>query len=208
MMKFGSKKHFGRRNARQALRGFTLIEAMVVIAIVGVLLALAAPSMREMIQMRRLRAVKDQLVTDLQYSRSEAVSRRAHARIDFNSTATLTCYTLYISSAGDKRCDCAGAATGATCDPDTKEIRTVRIPKSLSSQIVITEPFQDWAVGFEPAMGSLVRLPVDTDPLPTNSFKIDVKIDPARTFRVILSRTGRPTVCRPAGSTVDAGDCP
>lgn len=207
MMQRAALTRLVHRLSRRRLRGFTLIEGMVVIAIVAVLLALAAPSMQEMIQMRRLRGITDQLVTDLQYARSEAVTRRVHARLDFNSTPAMSCYTIYTAPARNLRCNCAGGATGATCDAGAREIRTVRIPKSLSSEIIIPD-LQDWAVGFEPAMGSLVSIPVDFDPAPLGEFKIDTAIDAARTFRVLLVQSGRPTVCKPNGSRVAVGACP
>ena len=187
--------------------GFTLIEGMFVLVIMGVLLALAAPSMQEMIQLRRLRGITDQLVTDLQFARSEAIARRAYARIDFNSTPTMSCYSIYTAPTRNVRCNCAGGATGATCDAGAREIRTARIPKSLASEIIIPDS-QEWQVGFEPSMGSLVTIPVDFEPAPLGEFKIDAAIDAARTFRVVLLQSGRPSVCKPEGSHLDVGACP
>lgn len=53
--------------------GLTLIELMITIAVVGVLLALAAPSFYEFMLVQRLKGVNAELVTDLQLARSEAV---------------------------------------------------------------------------------------------------------------------------------------
>ena len=49
--------------AVRAQRAFTLIEMLVVIVIAGVVLALVAPSFREMILMKRLSGINSQLVT-------------------------------------------------------------------------------------------------------------------------------------------------
>ena len=195
-----------RGSGRRA--GFTLIETMIVIALLGILLALAAPSMREMIEVRRLRAINSQLVTDLQYARGEAISRRALARLDFKNTASQSCYTIYTSPGRAIRCDCTLGA-GMACAPGSGaiEIRSVVIPKSLGSEVVIPLP-QRRSVGFEPAMGSLVAIPIDFDPLPIPQYQIETQIDAARKFRIVLNQSGRPAVCAPAGSRMDAEACP
>ncbi len=59
-----------------ASRGLTLIETMVVIAVLGILLALAAPSFRDFIATQRLKGAANELVSDMVYARSEALARQ------------------------------------------------------------------------------------------------------------------------------------
>lgn len=70
-------------------RGFTLIEAMVVVAIVTILGAIAAPSFRDLLRGNRLSAVSSALQVSLSLARSEAVKRGTDARVTVaaNSTA-------------------------------------------------------------------------------------------------------------------------
>lgn len=56
-------------------KGFTLIELMVTIAVLGILLALAAPSFQSTIRNNRIAAISNDLISALNLARSEAVKR-------------------------------------------------------------------------------------------------------------------------------------
>ena len=55
--------------------GFTLVEAMIVIVLVGLLIVMVGPPMYGYLQANRLQTGADRLVTDLQYTRSQAITR-------------------------------------------------------------------------------------------------------------------------------------
>lgn len=55
-------------------RGFTLIEVMVIVTIIGILAAVAAPSLSESMARRRVEGVANELQADLQYAKTQAVS--------------------------------------------------------------------------------------------------------------------------------------
>ncbi len=63
---------------RHNLRGFTLVELVVGIAILGILFALAAPNFRTWIQNRQLSTAAESISTGLQLARAEAVRRNTN----------------------------------------------------------------------------------------------------------------------------------
>lgn len=62
--------------------GFTLVEIMIVILIVGMLAALVGPPMFGYLQSQRLQTNTDRLVTDLQFARSQSIATGNVLRID------------------------------------------------------------------------------------------------------------------------------
>jgi len=73
-------------------RGFTVVELLVVIAIVAVLAALAAPNFSGMIKANRIQSQARELFSQLQYARSEAVSRSQWVTIcPASSMSATTC---------------------------------------------------------------------------------------------------------------------
>ena len=89
-------------------RGFTLIELMVVVALVSVILVLAIPSFTGMLARKRLEGVALELGTDLQYARSEAVQQNAQVQVIFGSN----CYAIYVVGS-TAATDCVTLGTGA-----------------------------------------------------------------------------------------------
>jgi type IV fimbrial biogenesis protein FimT len=87
--------------ARRA-SGYTLLEVMVVVSILGILTALAAPSFTPIIERWRVRQAAEDLQSTLYYARSEAIKRGGNIAIQKTPNNTNGCTTALT----DKDWDC------------------------------------------------------------------------------------------------------
>ena len=191
--------------------GFTVIELLIVVVLIAVVLSLAAPSFKDFILLQRLKGIHAQLVTDLQFARSEAVSRRVEVRLKFRAVAPappatpLSCYILYTKPAGAADCDCA-AAEGARCTAPALEVRTVQVPAS-QSVFVRTVANQPDNFAFDPRTGGIAIPASDFAIVNPTEFSIDTYIDDARRLRATVGMSGRVKACTPAGSSIPGAAC-
>lgn len=79
-----------RRNCPQ--KGFTIIELMMALVVLGVLLTIAVPSFLQLLRSTRLTRQINDLVADISLARSEAGARRTNVSICI-ATAANTCAT-------------------------------------------------------------------------------------------------------------------
>lgn len=198
-------------------RGVTLIELMVVVAVLAVLIVVAAPSVRKLLDVQRLRGISAQLTTDIQFVRAEAASRQEVAGISFKYVAgDQSCYTVHTcGSEGLPGCTCdCTAAAGSRCaapsatQPDPpREIRTVTVAASLGVEVGPTgwagTPVDQAKVLFDPATGSMsldfpfgITLPPAP---PANQFVGTTRlVSPAAAtgaIRTEITAAGRPRTC-------------
>jgi type IV fimbrial biogenesis protein FimT len=182
-----------------------------VVALVAVIVALAGPSMKDMLELRRLRGVQAQVVTDMQFARSEAIARRSLVRVVFwgNDPAfPFTCYSIFTAETSALRCDCTKPPGFACTDSKTTEIRTVQVPRSTGVTVVPDELKEKFAFAFEPTNGTLLTIPTDNKYEALPAFIIDTSLDASKAYRTVLNEAGRPTVCAPAGSNMPEVRCP
>jgi len=175
---------------RSALSGFTIIELMIVVAVTAVILTLAMPSMHQFIVRQRVKAINAALVTDLQFARSEAISRPSTVRITFRNDAAITCYTIHtVGTVGI--CDCRNEI-GSACTGFV-ELKTVQVPRSTT--VTVTAP--ENTVSFSAAQGVSNR----------DDFRVAVESPVGGKLRTSTNVLGRPQVCTPDGSINGVAPC-
>jgi len=83
-----SKAHRSRRpRSARVSQGFTLIELMVVLAVMGIFAAIAVPSFSKLIHKNSVSAAANELFGLLQYARGEAVTRSTNVTIKAPSSS-------------------------------------------------------------------------------------------------------------------------
>lgn len=89
---------------KQKNAGFTVLEVMIVVAITGILAAVAVPSFQGMIERDRLKQVVEALKSDLQFARTEAIKRNQDIHFSRSpGNAGAWCYGLNVGA----NCTCA-----------------------------------------------------------------------------------------------------
>jgi len=79
--------------------GYTLIEAMLVLAVLGVLMVMAIPNFMNMMEKRRVMAAAEAIYSDLRWARSESIKRNLRVRIRFNEGGNWS-YTINADPTG------------------------------------------------------------------------------------------------------------
>lgn len=86
-----SARHFSlspqAQSRKHLIRGFTMIELMVVVAVMAILIALAAPSFTPLIERWRVRGAAEALTSTVYYARSEAIKRGGSVIVEKNPNA-------------------------------------------------------------------------------------------------------------------------
>ena len=164
-------------------RGFTLIELMVVIAVVAVLLTLAAPSYQKLIERNRLKEATQGFKSDVQVARMEAIKRSRN--------------TIFHRTSGDDGAWCYGVST-VVCDceqVDDTAADFCDIKRIAGASFPVVSLETDGDSTFDSRRGTSTDL---SSLFTTRHYAVEVTVSDA----------GRVVICDPDPMPVDANGIP
>lgn len=171
-------------------RGVSLVETMVAAALCAIAMATAAPSFSSLLERRRLEGLAAEVAADLQFVRSEAVSRNHGVRMSFEqATDGSTCYVIHLGSTGS--CTCLSGVS-AHCSAGALELKTQYFPAAN-------------ALGVRANVGSVLYDPVFGTVSPTMTVRVGRPDRPG--VHHVVNILGRVRTCVPAGGPTGYPPC-
>jgi type IV fimbrial biogenesis protein FimT len=179
---------YSQRN-RQQQAGLTLVEMSVTVALVGILLGTALPSLNRMKQQQQLRALAQSVMVDLQQARSEAVQSGVAVQLRFSQHPGGSCYILHTGASGQCRCNDAGQPV---CANPEQMLKQEWIP--AGRRIAVRANVQN--MSFQARQGAV-----------TSTGSIDIASSAGTTIRHVVSIAGRVRSCTPTGGIAGLPRC-
>ena len=159
---------------RQKNTGMTLIEVMVVVAIIGIIVAIAAPSFSTMLEKQRIKGAAEAVLADLRWARAEAIKRNETVRVTF-TTGSPWSYTIdTCPGAGYLQCVLPKTVNGS--DFPSTTLATA----SFAGRVAYTT--------FDPVRGT--NLNNGTATITSNNFSAGVKVSILGRIRICGSMGG------------------
>ncbi|MCI0530889.1 MAG: GspH/FimT family pseudopilin [candidate division Zixibacteria bacterium] len=82
------------KNIRHSSSGITLVEITILVVVLGIISAMAVPGFQRVMEKLKLSSAARDIVSDLRWARSEAISSRTQIGVYFNEIAKT--YTLFV----------------------------------------------------------------------------------------------------------------
>lgn len=189
-------------------RGFTLIELAIVLAVIGVVLALGAPGFSAWIQNTQIRTATDSMLTGIKLARAEALKRNDVVRFQMMTSTDATCG---LSASGTNWVVSVNVATNLcnVADPSAPPL-IVRVKPSNEGTSNVVYAASQSSINFD-ALGRVTPVPVgDVTVDITNPTGGDCVASSGlmRCQRIVVTAGGQAHMCDPTVSaTGDPRKC-
>jgi len=173
--------------------GLTLVEILMGVAVLGVLLAVAAPSLSDLMDKRRVIAVAGEIAGILAYAKAESNSTNSLLYVRFDPNTDMSCAAVTTQGSGNTECDCWKPQSTICLGGSARLVRLFQVPKSNGVQFAASA--NAWS-GYEYHIKFLrEQMNMDTT---TYAF-VDVTGRKAK-LKVELNGAGRVRICSPDGN--------
>lgn len=175
---------------RQVERGFTIVELLITVTILGILLATGIPSMATWMANSRIRAAADSVANGMQLARSEAIRRNAN--IEFLLTDTQGSWRISSGSG----CTFTSPTVIQTAPSANPTVVVNSFSDATATTATTARAVIFGSSGWQACTGTtqFVSLRIDSTTLSSTD---------SRDLRIVVPAVGRPRVCDP---NVQSGD--
>lgn len=199
-------------------RGFTLVEAMVVLTILGIMLAYGVPAFSTWLQNTRIRATAEAIQQGLQLAKSEAAARNTRVRFQLTSDLSSACtrstsqsnWVIDVVDANVAQDSVEGACNAAISEsaPSAPSILHRRAAAEGSAGVVVDASVDD--VVFT-GLGRVTPLPADSITYEVTGLNFSdcrsVAGGTLTCLRVLVSPAGQVRMCNPSFPSGDPQAC-
>lgn len=173
-------KNQPKPGARNRESGRTIIEALTVVAIAGVLTAVAIPQLISSRRLVRSAALPREIVTQLRYTKQQAMSQRQAFTFQYDdATKTIRIIDHNNNENPNAACNVSGAAIVADSNYPNTPCSNVALTVPLTGRIVL--PSAELSFGVPPGVG-VTNLSDNTSPTPLAGGKLNVTFQPNGTI--------------------------
>ena len=213
---------------RTPQRGFTIIEVMISLAVLGVLLALGVPGFVEWLQNQQIRAAAEATLNGLQVARGEAVRRNTPVRFQLVSDLTSTCVLAsdsvtapvsvsWVVSLADPTGACDAVTDSGQPVPPPGRILQRRTsaegsPNAEATSMFVPTPPGGTVAASTVTFAALGNVIANADGTPSIN-RIDltntkIALEARRPLRLIINAGGSIRMCDPALAPPEPRGCP
>lgn len=180
-------------------KGFSLFELLITLAVFGIIVGIAVPSVTSFRDKRKIISVAEAVYSQLQLARSEAVARSQQTYVKVDSNADGTVWGIGLST--NNNCDVTqsdGSVEDCYLIMDNGDGTQVEVYNSffssdypgvmLGAYDVGTDEFNGLEVSFDPTRGT------------ATGNTVTIKLRDIYEMKVITFATGRVRICSPSGT--------